>query len=395
MRFSLRFIFAGTLAGLAALPAGRASAPIFEQTNLFEVGQEGYVSYRIPCLVVTRSGTLLAFTSARKGVSDWADIDLMLRRSIDGGKTWEPRRIITPAKQDAKATMDNPVAIVDRQTGAVHFLFQTNYARLFYMRSDDDGVTFSKPVEISSAVETVRTRDHYNWTVMAPGPGHALQMKNGRLVVPVWFSNGGGHNHRPSVTGVIYSDDHGATWHAGDLIPKTLINANETAAVQLEDGRVMLIVRNEEPAYRHAVTFSADGATNWTTPVFHPDFYTPISFATAVRLTGADSPGGKMRLLFVHPDDPEKREVITWWGGRPRENETIRLSYDEGKTWPVAKSIEPGRAGYADIAVGNDGMLYCLYERGYVADNQLNERYFTIARFNLEWLTDGKDSLAR
>ena len=115
----------------------------------------------------------------------------------------------------------------------------------------------------------------------------------------------------------------------------------------------------------------------------------------AVRLTGSDGPGGRTRLLFVHPDSHEKREVITWWGGRPRENETIRLSYDEGKTWPLAKSIEPGRAGYADIAVGKDGMIYCLYERGYVDGNQLNERYFTCARFNLEWLTDGRDSLER
>src|SRR5262245_29147450 len=109
MRFpfsvAIRLVFAGL--GLAATSTAQAApaAPIFEQVNLFEVGQEGYVSYRIPCLVVTRSGTLLAFTSARKGVSDWADIDLMLRRSTDGGKTWEPRRIVTPTKKDQKAVM--------------------------------------------------------------------------------------------------------------------------------------------------------------------------------------------------------------------------------------------------------------------------------------------------
>jgi sialidase-1 len=382
-------------AGLAFAggPGARAAAPIFEQTHLFEVGQESYLSYRIPCLVVTRSGTLLAFTSARRAVSDWADIDLMLRRSSDGGRTWEPRRIVTPAKRDQKATMDNPVAIVDRQTGVVHFLFQTNYARLYYMCSEDDGLTFSAPVEITSAVESVRAR--YNWAVVAPGPGHALQMKNGRLVVPVWYSNGGGHAHRPSVAGVIYSDDHGKTWQAGELVPPSLLNASESAAVQLEDGRVALFIRNEEPAYRHAVSYSADGATRWTTPVLHPDLYTPISFATAVRLTGADGVGRKTRLLYVHPDSHAKRDVISGWGGRSRENETIRLSYDEGVTWPVAKTIEPERSGYADIAAGPDGMIYCLYERGFNPDNPLNTRYLTLARFNLEWLTDGKDSLAR
>lgn len=368
------------------------AAPLFEQTDLFEVGQEGYLSYRIPCLVVTKRGTVLAFTSARKAVSDWADIDLMLRRSLDGGKIWEPRRIISPPKQ-TKATVDNPTAIADQRTGAVHFLYQIDYARVFYLRSDNDGESFSAPVEITSAVEAFRRE--YNWTVVAPGPGHGLQMKNGRLVVPVWLSNGGGHAHRPSVVGVIYSDDQGKTWHRGELVPPALLNASETAAIQLDDGRVMLFIRNEEPGYRHAVSYSADGATKWTTPTLHPDLYTPISFATAVRLSSASEPGGKSRLLYVHPDSSDKREVIRMWGSRPRENETVRLSYDEGQTWPAAKSLERGRSSYADIAVAPDGTILCLYERGHNPDNLLNTRLLTVARFNLEWLTDGKDSLQR
>ena len=368
------------------------AAPFFEQTDLFEVGEEGYLSYRIPCLVVTKRGTVLAFTSARKTVSDWADIDLMLRRSVDNGKTWEKRQIISPPKQ-AKAVVDNPVAIVDLKTGAVHFLYQINYARIFYMRSDDEGKSFSAPVDVTRAVEAFRK--DYAWTVVAPGPGHGLQLKNGRLVVPVWMSNGGGHAHRPSVVGVIISDDNGKTWKRGDLVPASLLNASETAAVQLDDGRVMLFLRNEEPGYRHAVSYSADGATKWSTPTLHPDLYTPISFATAVRLSSASEPGGKSRLLYVHPDGREKREVIRMWGLRPRENETIRLSYDEGQTWPVSKIIERGRSGYADIAVAPDGTIFCLYERGHNSDNQLNTRLLTVARFNLEWLTDGKDTLKR
>ena len=378
------------LSGIFELPL--PAAPFFEQTDLFEVGQEGYLSYRIPCLVVTKRGTALAFTSARKTVSDWADIDLMLRRSTDNGRTWEKRRIISPPKT-ARAVVDNPVAIADLKTGAVHFLYQINYAQIFYMRSDDDGKSFNAPVEITSAVDGFRKE--YAWTVVAPGPGHGLQMKNGRLVVPVWMSNGGGHAHRPSVAGVIISDDAGRTWKRGELVPPSLLNASETAAVQLDDGRVMLIIRNEEPGYRHAVSYSADGATKWTTPTLHPDLYTPISFATAVRLSSASDPGGKSRLLYVHPDSRDKREVIRMWGSRPRENETVRLSYDEGETWPVAKSIERGRSGYADIAVAPDGTILCLYERGHNPDNALNTRLLTVARFNLEWLTDGRDSLAK
>lgn len=368
---------------LGAAPA----APFFERTDLFEVPQEGYLSYRIPCIVVSRNGTVLAFTSARRAVSDWADIDLMLRRSLDGGKTWQPRRIVA---QDGKATIDNPTAIVDEQTGAIHFLYQKNYAQVFYMRSDDEGATFTPPVDITAAVAGYRSQ--YHWDVVAPGPGHGLQMKNGRLVVPIWLSNGG-KLHRPSVAGVITSDDHGKTWNPGELVPPYLICASETAAVQLEDGRVALFIRNEEPAYRHAVSYSRDGATGWSTPVLHKDLYSPISFATAVRLSGAGD-GKKSRLLFVHPNNPEKKEVIRWSGMRPRNNVTVRLSTDEGVSWPVSKVLEPGRSAYADLAVGRDGMIFCLVERGEIDGNNLNTRYLSVLRFNLEWLTDGRDTLA-
>ena len=93
-----------------AVAAARA-APEFTQTNLYELGQEGYVSYRIPCIVITAHGTVLTFTSARRAVSDWANIDIMMRRSLDGGATWEPRKIIARHEKD---TVDNPTAIADR-----------------------------------------------------------------------------------------------------------------------------------------------------------------------------------------------------------------------------------------------------------------------------------------
>ena len=94
------------------------------------------------------------------------------------------------------------------------------------------------------------------------------------------------------------------------------------------------------------------------------------------------------------PDSRAPREEIRSWGPRPRENETVRISCDEGVTWPVAKSIERGRSGYTDIAVSSDGTILCLYERGHNPDNLFTTRLLTVARFNLEWFTDGKDSFA-
>jgi sialidase-1 len=117
-----------------------------------------------------------------------------------------------------KTTADNPTAIVDRQTGAVHFLYQIDYARCYYVRSDDDGLSFTAPVDITATFE--QFRKEYDWNVIAPGPGHGIQLKNGRLLVPVWLSTGG-HKHRPSCQATIYSDDHGRTWSAVRLIEPT------------------------------------------------------------------------------------------------------------------------------------------------------------------------------
>ncbi len=379
------------LATMALGLTSRADDGFLDQTDLFDVGDGKYKSYRIPCLLALPDDSVLAFTSARKSVSDWADIDILMRRSPDGGKTWEPPQVI--ANYDAN-TADNPVAIWDDQEKAVHFLHQVNYEKIYHLRSGDGGKTFSKPTDITE--QLAGFQKVYPSKVIAPGPGHGIQLKSGRLIVPVWLSPGAekkqgkGREHHPSVTSVIYSDDHGKTWQCGDLVPDTLKNPNETMAVEADDGGVFLYVRNEDGAYRHAIAYSKDGVSNWTKPELHKELYTPICFASILRLSG---PPEKSRLLFANPNSVTKTEMIRPWGGRPRENLTLRLSYDNGKTWPVSKVLEPGRSAYSDLALLSNGTILCLYERGFIEGNELNTKLLTIARFNLEWLTDGKDSL--
>lgn len=392
-----------------SLGAAFAVAPSreFSRFDLFEAGQGGYASYRIPGIVVTKRGVLLAYCEARRtGRGDWDAIDILLRRSTDGGRTWDRQRKIAqvagtqrnPAAARERSsnpdelTYNNPMAIADRRNGVVHFIFCLEYSRCFYMRSDDDGSTFSQPVEITSAFEGFRKE--YDWKVIATGPGHGIQLRNGRLVVPVWLSTSTGSNaHHPSDNAVIYSDDNGRTWKAGGFVGRNspeLVNPSEAALIELADGRVMFNSRSESTQHRRMVSYSRNGATGWTQPAFHEQLLEPICMASMVRLSGKPR---RNRILFANPDNLSVEQGVQRPGrSRSRKNLSIKLSYDEGATWPVNKSIETGWSGYSDLAVGPDGTIFCFFESVRPGANLFRECTLTLARLDIEWLTDGKDA---
>lgn len=386
----------------AALPAAE---PFLEKQDLFITGEDpAYQLYHIPGIVVTAKGTVLAWCEARKraaGVSDWDDIRILLRRSTDDGKTWSaPRSIAQVDGPKAKnpfamrmknvdpkdVTYNNPVLIAGRD-GTVHMLFCLEYMRVFHQRSEDDGLTFSRPVEITAAFDAFKK--DYAWKVLATGPNHSIQLRTGRLVVPVWLSTGeGGNAHRPSVTATIYSDDDGRTWKAGDIaVPCTeeWINPNETVAVELNDGRVMLNVRSESKAHRRLVTLSPDGATGWSRPVFDEALLEPICMGGIVRYAH----DGKSLILFSNPHNLDKAKGKAEPGkNRDRKNVSVKVSRDEGRTWEVSKTLEAGPSMYSDIAVTQAGTILCFYGRS--GDGSALAHFaggrLTVARFNLEWL---------
>lgn len=369
-----------------------AAEPLLEKIDLFEAGKDGYALYRIPGIVVTAKGTVLAYCEARKKGGDWDAIDIMLRRSTDGGKTWserlkmadvpgpKPKNPVVGKLKGVKpedVTYDNSVAIADRN-GAVHFLFCLEYMRCFYIRSDDDGMTWTVPVEITAAFE--KFRPAYDWKVIATGPGHGIQLKNGRLVVPVWLSLGtGGGAHRPSVAATIYSDDDGKSWQGSDIaVPNTpeFINPSETVVVQLADGRVMLNSRSESKAHRRLVTIGPDGAAGWSKPRFDDALLEPVCMASIVRFD-------EKRILFANPHTLQGRK-----------NLSVKLSEDDGATWPVNKTLEDGFSAYSDLAVAKDGTVLCFYERGSTDGKSIYATgRLTVARFNLEWLTSNNTGL--
>jgi sialidase-1 len=158
-------------------------------------------------------------------------------------------------------------------------------------------------------------------------------------------------------------------------------------AIQLADDRVLLNVRTESKVYRRLIATSQDGATHWSKPSFDQALHDPICMASIARVS--EKPR-KNRIVFSNPDNVSRADGNDATVRRDRKNLSIKLSYDEAKTWPVNKVIEPGYSGYSDLAVLPDGTILCLYERG-----TARPEHQTLARFNLEWLTDGKDSFER
>jgi sialidase-1 len=351
------------------------------QKAVFTSGEGGYHTYRIPALVVTKKGTLLAFCEGRKNSrSDTGEINTLLRRSFDNGKTWGTVQMVAA---DGSNTFGNPCPVIDRSSGTIWMLLTKNLGEdneaeiklgtgkgtrtVWVAKSTDDGATWSAPVEITSAVKKPE------WSWYATGPGVGIQMKNGRLVIPCDYSMLGARREYGSH--VICSDDGGTSWKlGGNVCP----DVNECQVVELEDESLMLNMRSYQGENKRVVATSKDGGLTWSKPRIDPTLIEPVCQASFLRYTNTE-PHGRSRLLFSNP------------ASTARERMTVRLSYDEGKTWPVAKLLYPGPSAYSCLAVLDDMTIACLYERG----KEHPYETITFARFSLGWLTDGSDKPAK
>ena len=371
---------------------------MIEKMNLFEARCGGYWNYRIPGILCTENGVTVVTTEARRGKGgDWAGSDALLRRSLDGGLSWEPPQLLVSSEQYGPGPLNNIVLISDRIDGTVHVLYCHNYARVFYTRSHDDCATFAEPLEITEAL--LGFRDSCPWRVIATGPGHGIQLRNGRLVVPVWMSDGSGTEfgagklgHRPSDVAVIFSDDGGETWECGDFVARNhgeVINPSETVAVELSDGRVLLNIRSESVANRRLVSISRDGAHGWSTPRFDQALLEPVCHASILRLRQT-AKSGEGIILFANPDNLENELTPAGRVSHDRKRLSVTASEDDCRTWTASRVIESGPSGYSDLTELPDGTMLCAYECGMVT-RATDNRFLTVARFDLAWVTSGAE----
>jgi sialidase-1 len=366
---------------------------LFEETEVFVGGQDDINTYRIPSLICTKNGTLLAFSEGRKEVSmDGTPTDLVLKRSLGNGSEWTPSGSPGHTKDGRSRKRDmtwlpmqtlihsahgeaymNPVPLIDRANGTIYLLanlypqpYADAPADIWLLKSTDEGATWSGPIDITASVGRHEL-----------GPGDGVQLRSGRLMVPVY-------------DGVVFSDDHGNSWKAGGT---AIGDANETQVVELVDGSLIL---NKRGKPRRLASKSEDHGQGWSAPKPDPNLPDFDCQGSLIRFTRTDEGYSRNRLLFANPVgdiDPAKAQVSD---PRGRFNITVRLSYDEGNTWPVAKVVRKGPGAYSSMTVFPDGSIGILYETGDTY-NGITDHYgkLVFARFNLEWLTDGKDHLEK
>lgn len=367
------------------------SIQTFTEQALFENGTYGYECYRIPAIITAPNGDLLAFAEGRlTGCNDFGNVDLLLRISNDNGQSWSKQKVVADYG-DLQA--GNPAPVVDAfdpayPNGRIFLFYNTGTAsehetrkgngirEVWYTTSLDNGITWSETTNITPYVHKLnRPKEnpayHFkeDWRTNAVTPGHALQLTNGtykgRLFIPANHSFGepqkGFYDYRAYA---FYTDDHAKTWKISEEID--IPSSNESIAAQLSDGRVMQNIRQQSGESKNRiVAISEDGGAKWDSIYFDTQLPSPVCQASIINYTTKD---GQKTLLFSNPNSTEKREKMT-----------VRVSFDDGITWPVSRLIRASGAAYSDLVIVGNGEIGLLYEHG-------NGGGIHYAGFNEEWL---------
>ena len=351
-----------------------AAEPAITHVDVFRSGTDGYHTYRIPAIEATADGSLVALAEARKhNMADPGfgkqDIDLVCKRSTDGGLTWSTMKVIEDPGELWSAA--NPATVVDRDTGRLWLFYLrskperstrtsrpgTDDMQTQVRYSDDNGASWSEPTDLTAVARDMT--DTENWRASVVGPGGAIQDSRGRLIAPVWKDG-------PSAVFTIYSDDHGKTWQRGQLVPGQNVG-NEDQLVELADGRILMDIRQIGGAHRWLAA-SDDGGVTWSKPRAGVSV-TRVACAIE-RFTSKAAGDDRNRILWTGPKGPG------------RTNLEVRVSYDEGRTFTNERQMSTTHAAYSDMAILKDKSVGVLWEKGV----QRGYQYITFTRFGLEFL---------
>ncbi len=391
-----------------------AAEPVFETTLVFPVAPQNKPNYRIPAILQAPGGDLLVFAEKRNdGPGDIGNHDIAMKRSRDHGRTWSDEQIIF---DDEDRVCTDITVGTDRTSGKLWLFFLRDKKKYHYFTSTNDGATWHGPVSVHEQV----TRPEWDrlqsgkpddddkpprgrmavwergWSQRyGVGPGHAIVQlsdgpKKGRLIVPARHREDVGGGRLRSFAHCFYSDDHGTSWQLGGTIGE---NTSECQLVELAEGAVMVVSRNESAAdapdnLRHLIAVSRDGGETWEPVHRAEELITPRCHGSVERFSRTTT-DGKNRLLFSSPASPFRQPEHPYG----RYNLTVRVSYDEGESWTAGRTIWPHPSSYSDLVVLADGTIGLVYERGPKGSTHYwDEIHF--ARFDLSWLTFGRDTAA-
>jgi sialidase-1 len=386
---------------------------LFETTCVFPITPDNKPNYRIPAILQAPDASLIIFAEKRNdGPGDVGNHDIVMKRSTDKGRTWRAEQAIFD--DESRVCTDITVGI-DRDTKKIWLFFLRDKKQFTSFTSSDSGATWEGPASIHAQVtkpewDTLKGKGdevesanpkgrmamwEKDWVQRyGCGPGNGIVQltsgpKKGRLIVSARHREDTGKGRLRSFAHSFYSDDHGSTWNLGGNIG---MNTSECQLVERADGSVMVVSRNESSTdspdnLRHLIAISQDGGETWQDLHRAEELITPRCHGSTERFTMAGK-DDKNRILFSSPASPFRQEEHPYG----RYNLTIRLSYDEGESWTAGRTIWPHPASYSDMVVLDDNTVAYVYERADKGSTHYwDELHF--ARFNLEWLTFGRDSI--
>jgi sialidase-1 len=326
------------------------------KTPVFKSNEGGYKCFRIPAIITTSKGTIIALAEGRwKGCSDTGDIDLLMKRSYDGGKTWTELSMVW---DDADNTCGNPTIVEDKRNNRIIVLSTWNLGkdhekqiiegtsidtrRIFVLTSDNEGDTWSGAREITKEVKQP------NWTWYATGPCNGIQVEKGkykgRIVIPCDHIE---KDTKKYYSHTIHSDDGGLNWSLGGSTPTDMVN--ECTVAEISKGKLMLNMRNYNEIRLRRYSISSDGGITWSSLKSDQTLIEPVCQASLISFKN----GRKRALAFSNPASTNSRT-----------NMTVRISYNEGKTWKTSNVIHKGPSAYSNMVQLPNGNLACLYEAG-------------------------------